>query len=252
FLKKLDSLKYTSIVALFAVVYLCIIVIYYYHPIQDSAEIEYFTVSSSIFGHLPVFVFSFTCHQNIFSVYNELRDNSRRSITRVICLSIGSSAFIYEGIAILGYLSFGKNVLSNVIMEYSSSYFVAGGRLAMVILVVFSYPLQAHPCRASLDKVLGKEKAERSVFKYFAMTTTILILSYIVAITVTKLDVILSFVGSTGSTTISFILPGLFYYKIHEQDPWRPGKIMAVVLSVYGLLIMAFCLTFNIMRITSH
>lgn len=144
----------------------------------------------------------------------------------------------------------------------------------MVILVVFSYPLQAHPCRASLDKVLGKEKAERSVFKYFAMTTTILILSYIVAITVTKLDVvryqrgegggdlcslinllkkkILSFVGSTGSTTISFILPGLFYYKIHEQDPWRPGKIMAVVLSVYGLLIMAFCLTFNIMRITSH
>ncbi|CAO3698701.1 unnamed protein product [Rhizopus stolonifer] len=252
FLKKLDSLKYTSIVALFAVVYLCIIVIYYYHPIQDSAEIEYFTVSSSIFGHLPVFVFSFTCHQNIFSVYNELRDNSRRSITRVICLSIGSSAFIYEGIAILGYLSFGKNVLSNVIMEYSSSYFVAGGRLAMVILVVFSYPLQAHPCRASLDKVLGKEKAERSVFKYFAMTTTILILSYIVAITVTKLDVILSFVGSTGSTTISFILPGLFYYKVHEQDPWRPGKIMAVVLSAYGLLIMTFCLTFNIMRITSH
>lgn len=65
FLKKLDSLKYTSIVALFAVVYLCIIVIYYYHPIQDSAEIEYFTVSSSIFGHLPVFVFSFTCHQNV-------------------------------------------------------------------------------------------------------------------------------------------------------------------------------------------
>ncbi|KAI9249639.1 transmembrane amino acid transporter protein-domain-containing protein [Sporodiniella umbellata] len=254
FLKKLDSLKYTSVVALFAVVYLCVIVIYYYKPVEDAAEIELVSFSSSIFGHLPVFVFSFTCHQNIFSVYNELKDNSRGSITRVIGWSIGSSAFIYEGIAILGYLSFGKNVLSNVIMEYSSSYFVAGGRLAIVILVVFSYPLQAHPCRASLDKVFlwGNHKPQPSVFKYFAMTTTILILSYIVAITVTKLDVVLSFVGSTGSTTISFILPGLFYYKIHQKDPWRPGKIMAVILSVYGLLIMTFCLTFNVMRIRSH
>lgn len=69
FLRKLDSLKYTSIIALFAVVYLCIIVIYYYispnYPSSPVEDIEYFTVSSSLFGHLPVFVFSFTCHQNV-------------------------------------------------------------------------------------------------------------------------------------------------------------------------------------------
>ncbi|KAG1048334.1 hypothetical protein G6F43_009270 [Rhizopus delemar] len=258
FLRKLDSLKYTSIIALFAVVYLCIIVIYYYispnYPPPPVEDIEYFTVSSSLFGHLPVFVFSFTCHQNIFSVYNELRDNSKKSISKVICLSIGSSAFIYEGIAILGYLSFGKNVLSNIIMEYPSSYFVAGGRLAMVILVVFSYPLQAHPCRASLDKVFQTTHKSHhpSAFKYFAMTTAILIASYIVAITVTKLDVVLSFVGSTGSTTISFILPGLFYYKIHQNDPWRLGKAISVILAVYGILIMVFCLTFNVLRVVNH
>jgi hypothetical protein len=79
------------------------------------------------------------------------------------------------------------------------SYFVAGGRLAMVILVIFSYPLQAHPCRASLDKVLaGLSPSSRgfkvppppSPFKYFAMTTAILILSYVVAITVSQLDLV--------------------------------------------------------------
>lgn len=79
------------------------------------------------------------------------------------------------------------------------SYFVAGGRLAIVILVIFSYPLQAHPCRASLDKVLAwgsasargsKVPPPASAFKYFAMTTSILILSYIVAITVTELDLV--------------------------------------------------------------
>jgi hypothetical protein len=68
-----------------------------------------------------------------------------------------------------------------------------------VILVIFSYPLQAHPCRASLDKVLAwgslsargsKVPPPPSAFKYFAMTTSILILSYVVAIAVTQLDLV--------------------------------------------------------------
>ncbi|CAO3656923.1 unnamed protein product [Mucor hiemalis] len=264
FLRKLDSLKYTSLVALVAVVYLCVIVVYHYYspnyPPPSPGAVELVSFSTKILGHLPVFVFAFTCHQNIFSVYNELKDNSKESITKVISTSISSSAFIYEGIAIFGYLSFGKDVRGNVIMEYPSSYFVAGGRLAMVILVVFSYPLQAHPCRASLDKVLAwaspssrgfKNPPPPSPFKYFAMTTTILILSYVVAITITELDLVLSFVGSTGSTTISFILPGLFYYKIHENDPWKPGKIIAVLLALYGIFVMTVCLTFNINRLTN-
>ncbi|KAG2232876.1 hypothetical protein INT48_004889 [Thamnidium elegans] len=257
FLRKLDSLKYTSLISLVAVIYLCVIVVYHYYspnyppPPIDAIEIASF--STSILGHLPVFVFAFTCHQNIFSVYNELKDNSKESITKVITTSIGSSAFIYEGIAIFGYLSFGKDVRGNLIME-------SGGRLAIVILVIFSYPLQAHPCRASLDKVLAwgspnsrgfKVPPPPSPFKYFAMTTTILILSYVAAITVTQLDLVLSFVGATGSTTISFILPGLFYYKIHENDPWKPGKIIAVLLALYGIFVMTVCLTFNISRLTN-
>ncbi|GAN08829.1 amino acid transporter [Mucor ambiguus] len=265
FLRKLDSLKYTSLVALVAVVYLCVIVTYHYYsptypsPPQDAIQLGTFSIN--VLGHIPVFVFAFTCHQNIFSVYNELKDNSKQSITNVITVSIGSSTLIYEAIAILGYLSFGKDVRGNIIMEYPPSYFVAGGRLAIVILVIFSYPLQAHPCRASLDKVLAWGSASArgskvppppSAFKYFAMTTSILILSYIVAITVTELDLVLSFVGSTGSTTISFILPGLFYYKIHENDPWKPGKIIAVLLASYGIFVMTVCLTFNIMRLTNH
>ncbi|ORY95058.1 transmembrane amino acid transporter protein-domain-containing protein [Syncephalastrum racemosum] len=262
FLRKLDSLKYTSIIALVAVVYLGTIVIYHYispnFPPPPPEEVEMISISTAFFARLPVFVFAFTCHQNIFSVYNELRDNSQQQVNKVIGYSIGSSAIIYEAIAILGYLSFGKNVLGNIILEYPPSLFVACGRLAIVILVVFSYPLQAHPCRASLDKILAWRSPEArglkvppppSAFKYFAMTTVILIGSYLLAITVSKLDLVLAFVGSTGSTTISFILPGLFYYKIHENDPWHRGKIAAVALAVYGFLVMGVCLTFNIIHL---
>ena len=43
---------------------------------------------------------------------------------------------------------------ANVIAMYpSTSIFIAIGQLAIAILVMFSYPLQIHPCRNCLDKI---------------------------------------------------------------------------------------------------
>ncbi|RCH78733.1 hypothetical protein CU098_001126, partial [Rhizopus stolonifer] len=180
--------------------------------------------------------------------YNELKDNSEKSVIKVIVSSIGSAGFIYELVAILGYLSFGKYVKGNIILEYPQSYFVAGGRLAIVILVIFSYPLQAHPCRASLEKSLVHHTSHKR--SHLILTTSILILSYCVAITISQLDIVLSFVGSTGSTSISFILPGLFYFKIFQDDHWYHWKrLVSLFLIVYGFLVMTVCLSFNIMRL---
>ena len=44
--------------------------------------------------------------------------------------------------------------------------------------------------------------------------------------TVSSLEKVLAYVGSTGSTSISFILPGLFYYKISSPDSPHHQKLM--------------------------
>jgi amino acid permease len=54
--------------------------------------------------------------------------------------------------------------------------------------------------------------------RFALITTLILTLAYITALSVSSLDRVLAFVGSTGSTSISFILPGLFYYKISDPE----------------------------------
>ncbi|KAF9193256.1 hypothetical protein BGZ51_003775 [Haplosporangium sp. Z 767] len=306
FLKKLDSLKATSALALTAVVYLVVIVIYYYiNPEQElpsGDEIRRVRFSSDFLTTLPVFVFAFTCHQNIFSVYNELTDNGQSMLNRIIASSIGSAVVIYHTIGILGYLTFGNIVGSNIIQMYNDSMLVTVGRIAIVILVLFSFPLQCHPCRACLDKVLialeqfwgstrfgksqeystvsgqqddhGDEHAhapsrssatitsadiddhggpaqEISQSKFVIMTFAILFGSYAIAIAVSELQLILSLVGSTGSTAISFILPGSFYYKLHENDRWTGRKVLSVCLASYGVLVMIICLTANIRRIFS-
>jgi amino acid permease len=179
----------------------------------------------------------------MFSILNEIGNNSHFRTTAVVLASIGSAAGTYILVAITGYLSFGNSVGGNIVGMYPPGVPATIGRAAIVMLVVFSYPLQCHPCRASVDAVLkwrprakpsGTEGSPHrhpllgprgnrtpepmSDLRFSVITTTILILSYIVAMTVSSLEAVLAYVGSTGSTSISFILPGLFYYKISSPD----------------------------------
>ncbi|CAG8439979.1 6867_t:CDS:2 [Diversispora eburnea] len=255
FLKRLDSLRHTSLIALFAVIYLMFIVIYnflgpdYKAPPKDKLHLFNFTKKFLI--NLPIFVFSFTCHQNIFSVHNELEDNSQGNINGVIVGSIGTTSIIYQIIGILGYLSFGDDVSANIIAMFTI------GRAAIVILVLFSYALQSHPARACLDKVISSRSHtvishEFSQTKYILLTSGILISSYIIGMLVSELDLVLSFVGATGSTTVSFILPGLFYYKLHENSQWDIRKILSIFLVIYGFSVMFICLSLNILRVLTR
>jgi len=195
----------------------------------------------------------------MFSILNEIKDNRPARTTSVVFASIGTACSIYVLVAITGYLSFGDNVVGNIVSQYIPSVASTIGRAAIVVLVMFSYPLQVHPCRASLDavskwrpttkriqeltpasgspsrsslmgggnKVVARPKPEdMTELRFAVLTTAIIILSYIVAMTVSSLDKVLAYVGSTGSTSISFILPGLFYYKISSPDSPHHQRLM--------------------------
>ena len=267
YLRRLDSLKYTSVVALISIGYLIILVLYHFSA-HDTLPDDKYSTPLRVFrwagpvpalSSFPVVVFAYTCHQNMFSILNEISNNSHFRTTMVVIASIGTAAAIYILVAITGYLSFGNEVGGNIVAQYAPSASATVGRAAIVVLVMFSYPLQVHPCRASVDAVLkwrpnksfasrwkssasattsgsasvndgspprdvpllptGKKRnTEMSETRFAAITTLIIILSYIVAMTVSSLEAVLAYVGSTGSTSISFILPGLFYYKISSPD----------------------------------
>lgn len=242
----------------------------------------------------------------MFSIVNEIRDNRPKIITSVIASAIGSACVIYIIVAITGYLSYGNNVEGNIVKMYAPNVSSTIGKLAIVILVMFSYPLQCHPCRASCVAVLNwrpasyiaKHEAKKAQspnrqapllnpaagpqlldahgapvqvigdLKFAIITTVIVVLSYLVAMCVSSLDTVLAYVGATGSTSISFILPGLFYYKISSPDSPHHQRLfkdddevesqqrlglhskrlailrwLSLALAIYGVVIMVLCLT---------
>ncbi|KAF9071543.1 transmembrane amino acid transporter protein-domain-containing protein [Rhodocollybia butyracea] len=275
FLRQLNSLRYTSYVSLFTVVYLLIIVIKcYFWPLKGMppvGEIHLIHFTSNFISTFPVQVFAFTCAQNLFPIYNEVKSNTQSRINIVIGSAIGSATLTYEVIAVFGYLTFGTNVGANIIAMYpATSLFVAVGQVALVIFVLFSYPLQVHPCRNSLGKVFhagatakpadedtevevddhGVSSDHMSDTKHTLLTLGIIASTFTIAFLVDDLKIVLSFVGSTGSTTISFILPGLFYWKLTRGDESSKGlNRAAIALATYGAFIFVFCLGYNIYQL---
>jgi len=118
--------------------------------------------------------------------------------------------------------------------------------------VAFSYPLLVHPgrnsalglwrgCDADDDSWLRYNK-----FRYIIVTASYLGLSLGVALLVSDLGVIFSFVGATSATMISLILPGAAYYKMHVEEnksmDWR--LYGAIFVFFLGCLITPVCTTF--------
>ncbi|KAA8892984.1 transmembrane amino acid transporter protein-domain-containing protein [Sphaerosporella brunnea] len=294
FLRRLDSLKYTSFIALVSIGYLILIVVGHYligDTLADRGEIHLIEWAGPIqaLSTFPVVVFAYTCHQNMFAIVNEIEDNSHKSTLSVVLGSICSAAGVYVLVAITGYLSFGDHLGGNIIAQYASSLATTIGCAAIVVLVVFSYPLQIHPCRGSIDNILKwrprrvhspaipGRTAEMSDIKFAVISTILIVATYIVAMSVSNLSTVLAYVGSTGSTAISFILPGIFYWKIsnpdsdnryllkiHDdeddieanlQDETLSQKLLrqaALGLACYGVFVMITCLSLNIFYNAKH
>ncbi|GME89924.1 unnamed protein product [[Candida] boidinii] len=406
FLRKLDSLKYASMIALSSVAYLVILVFVHFahNDIIEKGTIRIFKPESvsRMLSNFPIFVFAYTCHQNMFSIVNELKINTPKMINNIIEFAIGMACFLYILVGVSGYLTFGDLVQGNVIAMYPDSTGTTIGRIAIVILVMLSFPLQCHPCRSSTNHVLHyfttselaesirslsrsntnssnpssfsnnmtvderrrlilggnngnmnslngsinaspKTSSSRSVSvssnlqpvtayaqlnqatnksstaaamslsanttlaanpredypgeledeaimedatntsiittdtgimegrgsnqhsvslgtkKFIILTSIIVLLSYFVALKVQSLEFVLSLVGSTGSTSISFILPGIFAYKLigsqqNEEitNKLKFIKIGACLLTIWGFIVMFICLTATLFLGAKH
>ncbi|KAM0326360.1 hypothetical protein ACHAQA_006962 [Verticillium albo-atrum] len=121
----------------------------------------------------------------MFSILNELKDDSPSSVVGVVGSSIGGAASMYLLVAITGYLTFGNDVNGNIV-----------------------------------------SMSPMNDMRFAILTTLILICGYLVALSVTSLERVLAYVGSIGSTSISFILPGLFYYKISDPESMHHQKLL--------------------------
>ena len=165
--------------------------------------------------------------------------------------------------------SFHTQVLTN----YAAAPAIALARIAVALEVTSAIPLQLHPSRECIKSLLKRDapaadyalidgespstrrrssspwdddppEAPRDV-EHISITLAFLAGALAVALSVRSLGKVLSLVGATGSTTISYILPGGIYWRV---GPAGPKRYLAAGQFLLGCVIMPAALTFVFLK----
>lgn len=296
FYKSLNDLKKASALALVFVLLLAAGIVAYSFDVADpcdgvdeqdcKGEVVPVKDFRSTFSKLPIFIFAFTCQQNIFPIVNEIQYRTQERINTVIVLSVGSALILFSVVAFEGYRTYGAYVKGDIVLNYPETAFVTFLRICIAGMLTLHYPLQLDPARRcltslvtvanqwwrnfveirrehssaiqpSVDGYYDSDSYTSSLEKgdspgsnggnrlFYSITVSFLILSFTLAMFVNDLGIVLALVGATGSTLVSYVLPGLIYVKVH------PDKDVSMILGYIQLIIGVLIIPLSLYFVTS-
>eukprot|EP01065_Artemidia_motanka_P004175 TRINITY_DN12001_c0_g2_i1.p2 TRINITY_DN12001_c0_g2~~TRINITY_DN12001_c0_g2_i1.p2 ORF type:complete len:494 (+),score=144.31 TRINITY_DN12001_c0_g2_i1:107-1588(+) len=285
-LPKLDSLRFTSTASMVFIAFVTVMVVLYAIAPDGMDPCEKVPVGTNCTGEtvlvnehsdalkaITVFIFCFVCHQNIFSICNEIRDPTPRRYDAAVFSAQGLALCVYITVAVAAYYTYGDIIDADMLKTYPVVTVVSIARFCISLLVAFAYPLQAHPARRSALSMWeqiaawSEERTEREklnsaedeeavltdhhelsastrVVRYWTTTSLFLGLTVAVAMVVSDLGVALAVTGGTASTLVCYIVPGICYYQIYSTPHLK--RSLAFALFIIGCLIVpsSLCITF--------
>lgn len=147
----------------------------------DPSEAPLF--ASNVFVALPICTFAFSSQVGSIPIFAEMEQQygaTQKHMLQVAIISIGSSFFFYATCGILGLITFGSAVQSNIVLSFGKSFTVDILLLSMIVSVALGYPFSLFPCRDSIQSLLfsgRRETRQRTVI----LTLCIVLISYLIA-----------------------------------------------------------------------
>uniref|UniRef100_A0A3Q4GTE6 Solute carrier family 38 member 6 n=1 Tax=Neolamprologus brichardi TaxID=32507 RepID=A0A3Q4GTE6_NEOBR len=263
-LPKIGFLGYTSSLAFLFMLYFAVVVVVKkwsipcplphnitsLSGISNSSDSEcspkLFVISSKSAYAIPTMAFSFLCHTAVLPIYCELDRPTKARMQKVTNIGISLSFLLYFISALFGYLTFYAQVESELLLSYDAylprDIMVITVRLAILLSVLLTVPLIHFPARKAAILMLFGGRAF-SWLIHIAATLTILCVVLILAIFVPDIRNVFGVVGSTTSSCLLFVFPGIFYLKISRQPLRSFDSVGAALLVVFGVImgVTSFC-----------
>ncbi|XP_062089934.1 amino acid transporter AVT6E [Humulus lupulus] len=253
-LEKIDSLSLTSAasvaLAVVFVVVACVVAVIKLVEgrIQAPRMAPDFSSKEAILDLLvviPIMTNAYVCHFNVQPIYNELEDRSPQKMNRVGRITTVLCVVVYASTAISGYLLFGKDTESDVLINFDKdlgirfssalNYIVRVGYVLHLILV---FPVIHFSLRQTVNALVFEKSAplSESRKRSLALTVVLLALIYIGSTMVPNIWTAFKFTGATTAVSLGFIFPSLIALRLS-----RKGESLSVgeKLLSWMMLIMA-------------
>ena len=257
-LKNLDSLQFTSFLAVLSVVFLEGDVVYrsaeflHNNGGKPAPGVINFNWSMKVFASVPLIAFALQCHLVFVPVYHSLAKQGGNpklmdfvsAVTFLVCLGL------YLPTGALGYMHFGTATNGDVLTNMGFHADTNVARVCIALTGLFSYPLLMYVARTSLSDLIdalftrdNKTKLVDDNWRFYGLTAGFLVTSAVVSAAVDDLSVVLGVTGSTAAVVQVFIMPGLVWNKVNSQDEnWQLHYTVGWSLVVFGVVIGAVAL----------
>ncbi|XP_006096097.1 probable sodium-coupled neutral amino acid transporter 6 [Myotis lucifugus] len=262
-LPKIGFLGYTSSLSFFFMVFFALVIVIKKWsipcPLTLNCREQYFQISNAtddckpkLFHFskesayaIPTMAFSFLCHTSVLPIYCELHSPSKKRMQNVTNTAIALSFLIYFISALFGYLTFYDKVASDILEAYSKylphDVVVRTVKLCILFAVLLTVPLIHFPARKAL-MMMFFSNFPFSWIHHFVTTLALNIIIVLLAIYVPDIKNVFGVVGSSTSTCLIFVFPGLFYLKLSREDFLSWKKLGAFALLIFGILVGTFSL----------
>uniref|UniRef100_A0A8C1W4G8 Solute carrier family 38 member 8b n=1 Tax=Cyprinus carpio TaxID=7962 RepID=A0A8C1W4G8_CYPCA len=250
--KEIGIQKYTSVLGTLAATYLSVAVIAkYYLKDEHTADLTPELDSwASIFSVVPTICFGFQCHEACIAIYSSMEN---KKITHWVFISVTSMIFcllIYTLTGVFGFLTFGREVASDILMSYP------GNDVVMIIARLLSlHTLCVHTLMLILTQILRfweRRAIITSVFESrcrLILTILWITVTLLIAIYIPDMSEVISVIGG-----ISFLItfPLLHFFSL--QILFVPSRSIltgwGVVTVVTGAFIFGQSTTIAVMELT--
>jgi amino acid permease len=212
-LRTLDALKYPSAIAVFAVIYLVVLVVVYrfIKPATDlinSEAIVWINPSWDIFLSFPIIIYAHNCHVLVFPIMKEVKNPTHSRMewsTRFAVLIYGG---LYMLIGVVGYLSFFSKTKDNILHNFGTKFDVGllAAQVGIGFTAIFSFPLQMYACRNSLNLIFFEGKPFSAV-RHTIFALILIGFTFTLGTLVPKIGTVFGFIGASAGITVMFIMP---------------------------------------------
>ncbi|CAI0462471.1 unnamed protein product [Linum tenue] len=251
-LKHIDSLKFSSAVAVaLAVVFLVITAgIAAFKLINGSVSmprllpnVTSITSFWNLFTAVPVLVTAFICHFNVHTIENELEDPTK--IRKVVQASLALCSFVYIMISFFGFLLFGDSTLDDVLANFNTDLGIPYSsvlndviRVSYALHLMLVFPVLFYPLRSNIDELLFPSARDLALDtrRFILLTIALICMIFLGADFVPSIWDAFQFTGATSAVCLGFIFPAAIALRDPHAIATKKEKILSIFMIFLAVL----------------
>ncbi|XP_075225054.1 putative sodium-coupled neutral amino acid transporter 11 [Lycorma delicatula] len=252
--RDMAKLARASLISLFFVVFILVAIIIrlftFSHRVTPFHGINSWQAFNwGIIPAIGIMAFAFMCHHNVFLLYSSIEAADQTRWDKVTHYSVFTSFIVSVLFGVTGYATFNSFVQGDLLENYCwDDDLMNAARIAFSATILLTYPIECMVTRAVIDQIVNI--ADSSV-RHYAVTLTIISITYILSVATDCLGVVLELNGVLSAVPLAFILPAASYLKLEEGSVFCKRKLPAFGLALFGITVAVVGLFHIVIRFSS-